>query len=175
MHVPTTVYRGGIISLLLVLTILSYADSPEDFLYQLCDNRSGTEGALFWSDMASAAVDSLLSHPDTLAMRLSTMRDLSVEPGPRTLFETTENGYRVEFAESAWTWTGDDGRLHRVNGLTGIDWTAEGYRWYRIIFLVSGSVSIGRKERMVTGLLVTVLILVFGAILLGWAKRKYPI
>ncbi len=160
--------------LLFVVALLGYPESPVEFLDHLCENRSGPEGAIYWSDMAASCVDTLLSDPDSLGAQLSSRMDLSVEPGIRTLFETTDDGYIVEYGESIWTWTAEDGRLHRINGVTGIEWTAIGYRWIRLPFLVSSiSVSVGRKERLVTAVLFTILILVFGAIAVAWVKRQF--
>jgi len=165
-------------SLLFLLALLGYPESPVEFLDHLCENRSGFEGAIYWSDMAASSVDTLLSDPDSLEVQLSLKMDLSVEPGMRTLFETTDSGYIVEYGESVWTWTADDGRLHRLTGVTAIEWTAIGYRWTRLPFLASsgsGSVSVGRKERLVSAVLFTILILVFGAIALAWVKRGFQV
>jgi hypothetical protein len=161
-------------SLLLLAVTLYAAEGPGEFLQDLCDHRYGPEGALFWSETHAPGEDGIPLDPDSLAPRLAQLRDLSVEPGERTLFEETEDGYLIEYGESSWTWTGADGRLQRAEGLTGILWHDGGYYWMEVPVLISGSAGLGPRERMLAGLLFTGMILGLGVMAMIWARRRGP-
>ena len=161
-------------SLLLLLSlVLHYAEGPEEFLQNLCDNRSGTAGALFWADNRAPMEDGSPTEPDSLAPQLALLRDLSVEPGERTRFENTGDGYIIEYAESRWTWTGSDGRLRSTTGLTCISWHEGDYMWIKVPVLVSSTGSIGPREKLLSGFLFTTIIIVFAVIVMIWARRRY--
>jgi hypothetical protein len=161
-------------SLLLLAVTLHAADGPVEFLQDLCDNRYGPSGALFWSETHAPGEDGTPLDPDSLAPRLAQLRDLSVDPGERTRFEETDTGYLIEYGESCWTWTGADGRLQRAEGLTCVLWRDGGYYWVELPVLVSGSAGIGPRERILAGLLFTGMILGLGVTAMLWARRRCP-
>ncbi|NOQ21026.1 MAG: hypothetical protein GQ565_00030 [Candidatus Aegiribacteria sp.] len=158
---------------MLICAILFTPSTPEDFLHELCKNSSGIEGAEFWSSHASMEVQSAFSDPDSLAIILGGMRELNVNTGTRTAFEECENTFRIEFGESIWTWIDSDGNLNRKKDLSVIICSQGNYTWSEIPVLASGSISIGRKEKLITGILITFLVLISTFILLIWAKRRY--
>ena len=159
--------------LLLLALILHYAEGPEEFLQDLCDNRSGAAGALFWAENRTPGEDGAPVEPDSLAPQLALLRDLSVEPGDRTLFENTGDGYIIEYAGSRWSWTGADGRIRSVTGLTVVSWREGDYRWIEVPMLVSSTGRIGPREKLLSGFLFTTIIMVFGVIVVIWARRRY--
>jgi hypothetical protein len=158
---------------LLITSILMAASTPEEFLIELCDNSEGLTGAEFWASHTSAGVRSSYSDPDSIANILSGMNNLSVSPGTRTSFESSGDTFRIEFGESVWTWTDTDGNQHMKEGLAVV--TCEGgiYSWSQIPALVEGSINVGRKERLITGIIMTFMLLTFAVIFLMWAKRRY--
>lgn len=159
--------------LLLLALVFHYAEGPEEFLQDLCDNRSGAAGALFWAESSTPGEDGSMVEPDSLAPQLALLRDLSVEPGERTRFENTGDGYIIEYAGSRWTWTGSDGRIRDITGLTGISWSEGDYRWIDVPVLVSSTGGIGPREKLLSGFLFTMIIIVFGVIVVVWARRRY--
>jgi len=159
-------------SLLLLAIVLHAAEGPEEFLNDLCGNRQGPEGALFWAQTRAPAEDGVPLDPDSLAPRLSQLRDLSVEPGERTLFEETDHGYIIEYAESQWTWTASDGRVQRAEGLAGILWLDGDYYWLELPVIAPESPGISLRERLLAGLLFTGMILGMGVTAVFWARRR---
>lgn len=157
----------------LFIVFLLSASTPEEFLNELCEHRIGTDGATFWSTHASAEVPDRFANPDSLLLLLADKEGLSVNPGSRTNFLSIDETFRIEFGESYWTWTDQEGSRHRTKGLAVIDCTRGNYTWVQIPVLTSRSVSAGRKQKLISGLLITILILVFTAISVGWAKRRY--
>jgi hypothetical protein len=160
-------------SLLLLSAILYTADGPEAFLNDLCANRQGLEGALFWAQTHAPAEDGVPLDPDSLEPRLAQLRELSVEPGERTLFEETDNGYIIEYGESRWTWTAADGRIQRAEGLTGILWLDGDYYWLELPVIAPESAGISLRERLLAGLLFTGMILGMGVTAVIWARKRH--
>ena len=158
---------------IMICAILLNPSTPEDFLHELCENSSGMEGAEFWSSYASTEVQSVLTDPDSLVMILSGMQDLTVSTGTRTAFEERENAFRIEFGESNWTWIDSNSSLHRITGLTVVVCSLGNYTWSKIPILSSRSVSVGRKERLISGIMITFLLMISTLILLIWARRRY--
>ena len=159
--------------LLLIALTLHYAEGPEEFLQDLCDNRSGAAGALFWAENHLPGENGSPAQPDSLAPQLVLLRDLSVEPGERTRFENTGDGYVIEYAGSRWTWTGPDGRIRSTTGLTAVSWRGGDYRWIDLPVLFSSSGGIGPRDKLLSGFLFTTIIIVFGVIVVIWARRRY--
>lgn len=157
----------------LFIVFLLSASTPEEFLQELCENRIGTDGAIFWSTHSSTEVPDSYSNPDSLLLLLADKEGLSVDPGARTSFLSNDETFRIEFGESYWTWADQEGTRHRTKGLAIIECIRGNYSWVKIPILTSPSVSAGRKEKLVSGLLITILILVFMAIFISWAKRRY--
>ncbi len=157
----------------LFIVFLLSASTPEEFLQELCENRIGTDGAIFWSTHASAEVSDNYTNSDTLLLLLADKEGLSVNPGSRTSFLSIDETFRIEFGESYWTWTDQEGARHRIEGLAIIECRRGNYTWVQIPVLTSTSISAGRKEKLVSGILITILILIFTAFSLGWAKRRY--
>ncbi len=157
---------------LFILFLLSVS-TPEEFLQELCDNRIGIDGAIFWATHASAEVPNKYANPDSLLLLLTDKEGLSVNPGSRTNFLNIDETFRIEFEESCWTWTDKEGARHRTEGLAIIECTRGNFTWVQIPVLTCGSVSAGKKEKLVSGLLITILILVFTVISVSWAKRRY--
>jgi len=165
-------------TILLLSLLLHRAEGPEEFLQDLCDNRYGPEGALFWA-AASASAEGIRPDADTLAAclaeQLAPLADLSVEPGARTLFEETDEGYLIEYAASSWTWTGPDGRVRRAEGPSRILWRDGEYYWLELpVMDRERSAGIGNRERMLSGLLFTAMILGFGVTAVLVARRGVP-
>lgn len=158
---------------LLICSILLTPSTPEGFLKELCDNSNGIEGAEFWSSHADAEVLSVFKYPDSLAIILGGMRELTVDTGTRTAFQDRGDSFRIEFGESRWNWIDSDGNLNRKDGLSIVICSSGRYTWLEIPVLTSGSISIGKKEKVIAGIFVTFLILTFAIILLIWAKKRY--
>ncbi len=158
---------------LLIFSIILTPATPEDFLNELCVNSRGTEGAGYWASHASSEVQNALHNPDSLAAFLGGMRELSVNPGARTDFEDRGNTFLIEFGESRWTWKDSDGNYHRIDGPSIVICSQGSYAWSKLPVFSSGHVSIGRKEKLVSGIMITFLILTFALILLIWANRRY--
>jgi len=159
--------------LLLVLSILLTPSTPEDFLNELCVNSSGTEGAEYWASHASSEVQYALRDQDSLAIFLGDIRELSVNTGIRTAFEDRGNTFRIEFGESRWSWHDSDGNYHRIDGSSVVICSQGSYAWSELPVFASGQISIGRKEKLISGIMITFLILTFALILLVWANRRY--
>ena len=157
----------------LFIVFLLSASTPEEFLQELCEHRIGTDGAIFWSTHASAEVPDTYANPDSLLLLLADKEGLSVNPGSRTNFLNIDESFRIEFRESCWTWADQEGALHRTEGLAVIECTQGNYTWVQIPVLSSRSVSAGREQKLISGVLITILILIFTAISVGWAKRRY--
>ncbi len=152
--------------LLLIFTIIS----PLEFLNNLCDNRSGTEGAQYWADHASVNVD---ISTDELTALLSEMRDLSFDPGAQITETNTDDGLRIiNYTGSVWTWTDNDGNICRSIGLTALSYEADNFCWIEIPFIRSGTAS-SEGPGMFSGLIGTIGILFAAILILIWAKRKY--
>lgn len=160
-------------SIAVCVLILISASSPEEFLQELCDNSSGPQGAEFWADHASESVQYGLSDADSLLQLLSNKQRLSVIPGTRTAFETRETTFVIEYGRSSWTWVDGEGGIHRSEGLTVVECTDGDYGWREIPLLNSGSVRVGETEKLVSGFILTMLVLLFATILISWAKRRY--
>ncbi|MCD4702067.1 MAG: hypothetical protein K8S24_09455 [Candidatus Aegiribacteria sp.] len=158
---------------IIICSILLTPSTPEDFLYELCENSIGMEGTEFWSLHASNEVQSKFSDPDSLTIILGGMRNLTVDTGTRTAFEERGNSFRIEFGESIWTWIDSDGNLNRKEGLSVVICSMGNYTWSEIPVLSSGSIKMGRREELITGIFLTFLLLISTFILLIWAKRRY--
>lgn len=158
---------------LLICSILLTVSTPEDFLMELCDNSTGMEGAEFWASHASSEVQPTLGDPDSLAQLLYGMLELSVNTGERTAFQDRGSTFKIEFGESRWTWLDSGGNFHRKDGLSIVVCSQGNYTWSEIPVLTSGSISISKNEKIISGIMITFLILVFALILLIWVKRKY--
>ena len=157
----------------LICSILLTPSTPEGFLNELCENSSGMEGAEFWSSYASVEVQSALADPDSLAKLLGAMQELSVVTGTRTAFEASEDTFRIEFGESIWTWIDQGGNLHRKEGLSVIICSQGNYSWSAIPVLESGSISVGKKEKLISGIMITFLVLISTVVFLACVKRRY--
>ena len=158
---------------IVICAILLTPSTPEEFLHELCENSSGMEGAEFWSSHASIEVQSALADPDSLVILLGRMQELTVNTGRRTAFEESDDAFRIEFGESIWTWIDSYGNLNRKEGLSVIICSQGNYMWYKIPVLESGSISVGNRERLISGILVTFLMMISVFVFLTWAKRRY--
>lgn len=156
-----------------ICSILLTASTPEEFLMELCENSTGIEGAEFWYFHADSEVQSTLNDPDSLSQLLYGMQELSVNTGARTAFQDRGGIFIIEFGESKWTWLDSNGNLHKKDGLSIVICSRGNYMWSEIPVLTSGSISIGKKEKFISGIMITFLILTFAFILMIWAKRKY--
>ncbi len=158
----------------LICSIILTPSTPEEFLYELCENSNGIEGAEFWSSHASIEVQSALADTDSLLKILVGMRELTVNTGTRTAFVEGDDSFRIEFGESMWTWIDSDDNLNRKEGLSVIIFSLGNYTWSEIPVLAStGSISIGRREKLITGVFLTFMVLITTFIILIWAKRRY--
>lgn len=158
---------------LMICALILTPSTPEEFLDELCINSSGPEGAEYWAGHAYEEVQYRLSHSDSLRFRLDRMRELSVDPGPRTAFIEEGDHFRIEFGQSEWTWYDPDGNVNRKEGLTVVMVTDGDYSWFEIPVLEEGSLRIGNRERLMSGMLLTFLLLVTSVVLVAWAKRRY--
>ena len=158
--------------LFLLCSIFLTPSTPEDFLMELCENTSAIEGTEFWISHASSDVQPSLADPQFLRQILSGMQELSVNTGIRTAFHDRGNTFIIEFGESRWTWHDSNGNLHRKDGLSIVVCSRGNYMLSEIPVLTSGSISIGKKEKLISGIMITFLILIFAFIFIIWAKRK---
>lgn len=158
---------------LLLATVLTSPSTPEEFLNELCVNASGEEGLEFWISSASENAVFPFGQPDSMRSILENMEDLSVEPGHRTSFMDLGNTFVIEFEESRWTWNDSQGNANRKVGLAIVRCENGNYSWTELPVLDTKSFSLGMKERLIAGLMVTVMVLVFGSILVAWASRRY--
>ena len=157
--------------LLIMCTVASYTSTPEEFLHSLCENRVGLQGARFWAECSWEESVEL----DSIAVLLNGFEYLSVEPGRRILSEIDEvtGDYTVEYPESKWSWHDENSNDCRSVGRSVIIWS-DGHFYWKELPLFSGPVAeVGFAERFITGLLFTVVLLVFGVLVLVWARRKY--
>lgn len=159
--------------LLLVCSLLLAPATPEEFLLELCENSSGTEGAEYWAAHASSSVPLRLADPDTLHAILMNRQQLSVDPGTRTAFTQQDGSFRVEFGQSRWSWTDRNGNTSRRDGLAVVGVTDGNYSWSAIPALEEGSFRMGDKERLISGIMLTFLLMVLAAVLIAWARRRY--
>ena len=158
---------------LLTLSVMMTVSTPEEFLTELCDSSSGPEGIEYWVDHASASVNPLVANPDSLSIILGTMQELNVIPGDRTLFESDGDTFRIEFGGSKWTWTDRHGNQYMREGLTVVLCTGGIYSWSKIPALDEVSASVGKREKLITGVILTFILIIFAFIILMWAKRRY--
>ena len=105
-------------------------------------------------------------------VRIESLRSLSVEPGERIL-EDIEDGYRVIFPESRWTWRMEGGRIGSVRGESVVEWRPGGYNWTAIPVFSEEGASIGRKESLCMGATMMAAIGLVGVIAIWYAKRRY--
>ncbi len=163
-------------SFLLVLFLSgSYTATPEEFLDGLCEQIQGLEGARFWHESAWEDIEGSLSDPDSMRVFLEGRVNLSVDPGHRILSEIDEETgrYRVEYPASIWTWSGEDGRMCRTAGPSVIIWSDGHFYWQTLPVIGGRPAEIGMTERFLTGIFFTVIVLLFGMLLIIWAKRKF--
>jgi hypothetical protein len=162
-------------SALLAAAVLVAPTSPEAFLQVLCDTAGKAGGDLYWSRTAAAEVSPALSSRDSIGSFFSGASDLSVDPGNPVLLESDQAtySYRVSFPEAAWSWTGPDGRVHRARGSTVVISSGALFQWVSLPPLQGSSVSVGPKDRIVAGFMMTVLTLLLGAFALWWVKRRW--
>lgn len=159
--------------LLLVCSLLLAPATPEDFLLELCGNSSGTEGAEYWANHASSSVPLRLANTDTLHAILMNRQQLSVDPGPRTAFVQQNGSFRVEFGQSRWSWTDRNENQSRRDGLAVVLVTDGNYTWSAIPALDEGSFMMGDRERLISGIMLTFLLMILAAVLIAWARRRY--
>ncbi len=158
---------------LLVCSILLAPSTPEEFLSELCSNSTGMAGAEFWAVSASIEVQQRLADPDSLYRLLLNKDRLAVDPGPRTAFIDQGETFRVEFGESSWTWTDLNGSVSRKEGLSVVMVTDGEYSWSLIPVLEEGSQNIGNRERLISGIILTFMVMVLAGVLVAWARRRY--
>jgi hypothetical protein len=159
--------------MLLACSILLSPSTPEEFLDELCLYSAGEAGAQYWSEHASEEVQRRLADPDSLLILLRNKNQLTVDPGPRTAFEEQGESFRVEFGESSWNWTDMDGNANRKEGLSVVMVTDGRYTWSLIPILEEGSLVIGNRERLISGMMLTFVFLVVAVVLVAWARRRY--
>jgi hypothetical protein len=161
--------------LALLLLAGSYTSTPEQFLDSLCTNRTGLEGARFWIDSSWDGPEGALSDADSMRAFLEGMTNLAVEVGSRDLGEVDqETGmYRVEYPSSMWTWMGSDGRMYRISGPSVVIWDRGRFYWETLPVMGVEAAGVGITERFLTAIFFTVMILLFGVLLLVWARRRF--
>lgn len=159
--------------LLLACSLILTPSTPEEFLLELCENSSGREGAEYWSAHASDEVQRRLADPDSLQVILDDRQELSVDPGSRTAFVQEGDFFRVEFGQSSWTWRDLSGNTNRREGLTVVLVSRGNYSWSSVPVLEQTSLRIGNRERLMSGLILTFLLLVAAVVLVAWARRRY--
>lgn len=160
--------------MVILLCVLALTPStPEEFLRELCINSRGTAGAEYWSEHASSEVTDLLSDPDTLLTLLENMEDLSVEPGPRTDFGKEGDVFRVEFGESRWTWRDSHGNTGHARGLTVVTVTEGKFKWVKLPALEHSAATIGIREKLISGVFLSFMLILSALLAVAWARRKY--
>ncbi|MEA3267163.1 MAG: hypothetical protein U9P42_09525 [Candidatus Fermentibacteria bacterium] len=140
-------------------------ETPEEFLATLSSSNADQ-----WIEFQYPAENSI--HPDTVKIRIESLRSLSVDPGERIL-EDIEGGYRVVFPESRWTWRMDGGRIGSVRGESVVEWHPGGYSWTAIPVFSEDGVSMGRRESLCMGATMMAAIGVIGIFAVWYAKRRY--
>jgi hypothetical protein len=163
--------------LLILLLGGSYTSSPEDFLDSLCIQRQGLDGARFWLQSAWEDLEGPLSDTDSMRVFLESLVNLSVDPGHRILSGVDESSgrYSVEYPGSVWTWKGADDRMYRTAGLSVIIWCDGHFYWQTLPVIGGQAVGVGLTERIITAIFFTIMLLIFGMLILIWVKRKYTV
>ncbi|OPL19051.1 MAG: hypothetical protein AVO35_12645 [Candidatus Aegiribacteria sp. MLS_C] len=159
--------------LFLACSLILTPSTPEEFLLELCENSSGRDGAEYWSEHASDEVQRRLADPDSLQVILDDRHELSVDPGPRTAFVQEGDNFRIEFGRSSWTWRDLSGETNRKEGVTVVLVISGEYSWSSLPVLEQTSLRIGNRERLMSGLILTFLLLTAAVVLVAWAKRRY--
>ncbi len=136
--------------------------TPEDFLHLLASS-----GADYWVDTRLGSTPD----GDSIASFLNGVTAISVTPGRRVL-ENADDGYRVLFPESRWGFR-KNGRLHSACDTTILEWTAQGFRWSRIPLFGGRIATLDRTRGVCSGVILTVLILGFAAVALGYVRHRY--
>jgi hypothetical protein len=160
-------------NIVLLVSILLSPSNPEDFLNELCINSIGQEGAEYWSTHAHSAVPDAMASADSLFRFLQDRNQLAVDPGPRTAFVEEDNGFRVEFAQSEWTWTDESGNSAKKDGLSIVYVINGGYYWAELPLSDSGSLIMGTKESLISGIMLTFLLMIVAGVLVAWARRRF--
>jgi len=159
--------------LILAMALLLNPSTPEEFLDELC-LRSNQRDWEYWSSAAFDDVSPELSDLAFISEHLDERRDLTVDPGPRTDFQDLGSaGFRIEYEESVWTWVDGQGITNSKKGFSAVISNHGDYAWSDLAVLHEGSARMGHRERMVSGILLTFVIMIIGGILLFWAKRRY--
>jgi hypothetical protein len=163
-------------SLVLDAALFVLPTSPEEFLQVLCDTAGKPGGAVYWSRSAEQGVDPILSSADSIEAFFSDAADLSVFPGTplRPEIDYESNSYTVSFPEASWSWTDGTGRIHRATGKTVVTFSDGLFHWVQLSPL-EGSVSVGSREQMVAGVMMTLLTLMIGVFVLWWVKRRWGV
>ncbi|MBD3370789.1 hypothetical protein GF402_10560 [Candidatus Fermentibacteria bacterium] len=150
--------------------------SPEAFLDSLCRSGTTEERIELWVGTAHPDVDPSIAHPESLARFLESCTDLEVDPGERMLDvgDESSNRYTVVFPRSEWTWRAGDGRICRKLGPSVIEWREGKLYWKKLPVASDGrGVSVTNSERLMAAMMFTGLILLFGALLIFWVKRRW--
>lgn len=162
-------YSPVLISALLIAPV-----SPEEFLQALCDTAGKFGGPEFWSRSAAEEVDPAVASRDSIAAFLAETRDLSVDPGAPVLLESdqVDFSYRASFPDAEWSWIDPSGRVHRATGNTVVISSGGVFRWV-LLPPLEGSISVGPGEKILVGLILTVMALLIGGFALWWVKRRW--
>ncbi len=148
--------------------------SAEEFLLTLCDSSGSPGGAAYWLETALPGTDPLLTEPESLAVRLEGLGSLAVDPGPPDLLwiDQTTNSYRVGFPEAAWTWLDPGGRVMHARGGTVVQMQQGCFYWVELPVL-GGGVHVSLEHRLTLGFMATAMVVMMGALLIWWVKRRY--
>jgi hypothetical protein len=166
------------IEAVIVFLVATASVSPESFLDSLCSNATSEGGVELWMQAAHPDVDPAITHPESLAGFLESCTDLEIEPGERLLDLSDEdaNRYTVVFPRSIWTWRAQDGRICRRVGPSVIEWQDGRLYWRELPVAAHGEgVSVTNSERLMAAMMFTGFILLFGALLIFWVKRRYTL
>lgn len=158
-----------------VLVVLSLVCqmTAEGFLQMLCDTASSNGGPAYWLETAAEDADERLANPDTLETLLPTLGYLSVIPGAPRLLQADNStmSYTVSYPDAEWNWTDTEGRVHRARGETVVEQREGRFFWVRLPLYRSASA--GPMEKLILGLTLTGIVLLFGVIVLWWVRRRY--
>jgi hypothetical protein len=159
--------------IILMLSLILTPSTPEEFLVDLCNNSTGAAGAEYWADCASEEVFPTLAEPDSLIDLLRDKDQLTVDPGQRTSFSEENGVFRIEFGDSKWTWIDITGNAVSRKGSSVVLVINGEYYWSKLPVLETSSYRLDSRESLMSGIVLTFIVMVVAMVLILWARRRY--
>jgi hypothetical protein len=141
------------------------AETPSEFLSELVSLEPSGWVDHLW-------IEERVLNPDTVLAIITPMRQISVEPGRMTL-EDIDGGYRALFPNSRWSWRMSGGRVGSASGLTVVVWRPGGYRLAHAPLFTGEVTTIGPRESLCMGAVITGAIITVMLFAVWYAKRRY--